>query len=207
MPCPTILRVRLVRVRQYDDKRIMVRYEQLLLKARSALCLVVGDVTSTMACAIAAHKLRVPVASRAASVRATGACQRKSTGWSPTPSPTPSPTGSSPPARSPTSNCARPAWPNLEFNYLVKHARGVITDSGGVSEETTVMGVPCVTLRDTTERPETVTIGTNELIDTDPVAWKPTLYRLFAGGGRRVAFPRNGTEGPGRGSPRCWSGC
>ena len=58
--------------------------------------------------------------------------------------------------------------PYLEFNYLVRHAKGVITDSGGVTEETTVMGVPCVTLRDTTERPETMSIGTNELIGTDP---------------------------------------
>lgn len=55
----------------------------------------------------------------------------------------------------------------LEFNYLVKYARGVITDSGGVTEETTVMGVPCITLRDTTERPETVSIGTNELVGAD----------------------------------------
>ena len=38
--------------------------------------------------------------------------------------------------------------PYLEFNYLVKHARAVITDSGGITEETTVMGVPCLTLRD-----------------------------------------------------------
>ncbi len=47
--------------------------------------------------------------------------------------------------------------PYLEFNYLVRHAKAVITDSGGVTEETTVMGVPCITMRDTTERPETVT--------------------------------------------------
>ncbi len=71
--------------------------------------------------------------------------------------------------------------PYLEFNYLVRHALGVITDSGGVTEETTVMGVPCVTLRDTTERPETVTVGTNELIGTDPAALQPVLDRLFAG--------------------------
>ena len=44
----------------------------------------------------------------------------------------------------------------------------VITDSGGITEETTVMGIPCITLRDNTERPETVTEGTNELIGTDP---------------------------------------
>jgi UDP-N-acetylglucosamine 2-epimerase (non-hydrolysing) len=52
----------------------------------------------------------------------------------------------------------------LEFNYLVERAKAVVTDSGGITEETTVMGVPCMTLRDNTERPETVTEGTNALI-------------------------------------------
>ncbi len=69
----------------------------------------------------------------------------------------------------------------LEFNYLVERAQAVITDSGGVTEETTVMGVPCLTLRDSTERPETVTLGTNELIGTDPARIPPALDRLFAG--------------------------
>src|SRR5690606_22226589 len=67
----------------------------------------------------------------------------------------------------------------LEFNYLVKNAKAVITDSGGITEETTVMGIPCLTLRDNTERPETITIGTNELIGTDPKAIKPALQKLF----------------------------
>ena len=52
----------------------------------------------------------------------------------------------------------------LEFIYLIKNSVGVITDSGGITEETTYLNIPCITLRDTTERPETVTIGTNELI-------------------------------------------
>lgn len=55
----------------------------------------------------------------------------------------------------------------LKFNYLVKNSMGVITDSGGITEETTVMQIPCITLRDSTERPETITIGTNELIGND----------------------------------------
>jgi len=58
----------------------------------------------------------------------------------------------------------------LEFIYLIKNAKGVVTDSGGITEETTVLGIPCITLRDSTERPETVTIGTNELIGTNPDA-------------------------------------
>jgi UDP-N-acetylglucosamine 2-epimerase (non-hydrolysing) len=69
----------------------------------------------------------------------------------------------------------------LEFNYLVERAKAVVTDSGGITEETTVMGIPCMTLRDNTERPETVTEGTNELIGTNPKAIAPAMERLFAG--------------------------
>ena len=69
----------------------------------------------------------------------------------------------------------------LEFNYMVEHAKVVVTDSGGITEETTVMGVPCITLRDNTERPETCTIGTNKLIGTRPKAIKPALDLLFEG--------------------------
>ena len=52
----------------------------------------------------------------------------------------------------------------LQFNFLVKNSKGIITDSGGITEEATVLNVPCITLRDNTERPETVEIGTNELV-------------------------------------------
>ena len=79
--------------------------------------------------------------------------------------------------------------PYLEFNGLVAHALGVITDSGGVSEETTVMGVPCLTLRDSTERPETVTLGTNVLIGTDPENLAPALADLLAGRWKQGRIP------------------
>jgi len=79
--------------------------------------------------------------------------------------------------------------PYLQFNFLARHARAVITDSGGITEETTVLGVPCMTLRNTTERPETVTIGTNELIGTDPAALGPAFARLFAGQWKKGAIP------------------
>ena len=69
----------------------------------------------------------------------------------------------------------------LEFNYLVDRAMAVITDSGGITEETTVMGIPCMTLRDSTERPETVTHGTNELLGTDIEAIRPAMNKLFSG--------------------------
>ena len=77
----------------------------------------------------------------------------------------------------------------LEFNYMVEHAKVVVTDSGGITEETTVMGVPCITLRDNTERPETCTIGTNKLIGTRPEAIKPALDLLFAGEWQQGAIP------------------
>ena len=77
----------------------------------------------------------------------------------------------------------------LEFNYLVQHSRAVVTDSGGITEETTVMGVPCITLRDNTERPETCMVGTNELIGTNPAAVKPALDKLYAGEWKKGAIP------------------
>ncbi len=77
----------------------------------------------------------------------------------------------------------------LEFNYLVEKAKAVITDSGGITEETTVMGIPCFTLRDNTERPETIEVGTNELIGTDPSAIKPALEKLFSGRWKRGEIP------------------
>ena len=56
----------------------------------------------------------------------------------------------------------------LDFLHLMSHASLVLTDSGGVQEETTVLGVPCITLRNNTERPITIEQGTNILVDTDP---------------------------------------
>lgn len=66
----------------------------------------------------------------------------------------------------------------LEFMYLVKNSFAVITDSGGIQEETTVMKVPCLTLRKNSERPETITVGTNELIHSvdDIPRWMSILF-------------------------------
>ncbi|SDW86037.1 UDP-N-acetylglucosamine 2-epimerase (non-hydrolysing) [Lutibacter oricola] len=77
----------------------------------------------------------------------------------------------------------------LEFNYLTKNAKIVITDSGGITEETTVMGIPCITLRDNTERPETVTLGTNELIGTNPKSIKQALDKLFNNKWKKGSIP------------------
>jgi UDP-N-acetylglucosamine 2-epimerase (non-hydrolysing) len=77
----------------------------------------------------------------------------------------------------------------LEFNYLVRYAKAVVTDSGGITEEATVMSVPCMTLRDNTERPETCTVGTNELLGTDPKSIAPAFKKLFAGEWKKGGIP------------------
>lgn len=77
----------------------------------------------------------------------------------------------------------------LEFNYLVERSKAVITDSGGITEETTVMGIPCLTLRNSTERPETISIGTNELLGMNPEAIKPALETLFNGDWKKGGIP------------------
>jgi UDP-N-acetylglucosamine 2-epimerase (non-hydrolysing) len=265
---------------------IMVRYEKALIEKRSDLCLVVGDVTSTMACSIVARKLGVPVAHVEGGIRSGDWSMPEEinrvvtdsiSNWFFTTSTTANDnlrragvaeervffvgntmidtllaqmprlqppdfwaalalrpgqyfvltlhrpanvdaeqqlqrllqaiadgTGGLPvvfPVHPRTAKSLRELAGQipglhyvdpqgyLEFNYLVKHAKGVITDSGGITEETTVMGVPCLTLRDNTERPETVTVGTNELIGTDPAKLGPALARLMAGEWKKGAVP------------------
>ncbi len=265
---------------------MMVRYEQLLLQQRCELCLVVGDVTSTMACAITAQKMSVPVAHVEGGIRSGDWAMPEEinrmvtdaiTNWFFTTSETANANlrragvaderiffvgntmidtlltnlnrlqppafwdeqGLKPdgyfvvtlhrpanvdgfaqlesmitaigescrglpvvfPVHPRTARSLRELrnlpsnlrlvepQPYLEFNYLVKHAKAVITDSGGITEEATVLGVPCMTLRDTTERPETVEIGTNELVGTNPASLKPALDRLFAGHWKSGGIP------------------
>jgi len=265
---------------------IMTRYESLLLQKPAGLCLVVGDVTSTMACAIAAQKLRIPVAHVEGGIRSGDWSMPEEinrlvtdsiTNWFFTTSEYANTNlrkagveeeriyfvgntmidtllGNLQRLRPPTFwdelklepqgyfvmtlhrpnnvdakdqllpllkaiaigtrgfpvlfpvhprtsktlekldelpasiNLVEPQ-PYLEFNYLVRHAKAVITDSGGVTEETTVLGVPCLTLRNSTERPETVSQGTNELIGTNPNAIQPALDRLFAGQWKTGSIP------------------
>ena len=77
----------------------------------------------------------------------------------------------------------------LEFNYLVEKAKAVITDSGGITEETTVMNIPCMTLRENTERTETIDIGTNELLGVNPKAIGPAMEKLFLGKWKKGKVP------------------
>jgi UDP-N-acetylglucosamine 2-epimerase (non-hydrolysing) len=77
----------------------------------------------------------------------------------------------------------------LDFLAMEQHARVVITDSGGIQEETTYLGVPCLTLRDTTERPITITTGTNILIGGDMELLKVELAKILTGEGKQGQRP------------------
>ena len=76
-----------------------------------------------------------------------------------------------------------------EFIYLVKNAKAIITDSGGITEEATVLKVPCLTLRNSTERPETVTMGTNELIGDDLEKLEKSLVKIIEGNTKESKIP------------------
>jgi UDP-N-acetylglucosamine 2-epimerase (non-hydrolysing) len=77
----------------------------------------------------------------------------------------------------------------LEFMFLIQNAKAVITDSGGITEEATVLNIPCLTLRNSTERPETVTIGTNELIGDDLLKLKLYLKKIMDGQWKKGTIP------------------
>jgi UDP-N-acetylglucosamine 2-epimerase (non-hydrolysing) len=77
----------------------------------------------------------------------------------------------------------------LDFLSLVADARFVVTDSGGVQEETTVLGIPCLTVRKSTERPVTVASGTNTVIGEDPAAIVPAATSLLADAARPAGVP------------------
>lgn len=83
----------------------------------------------------------------------------------------------------------------LEMLGLTRQAKVVVTDSGGLQEETTALGVPCITVRDNTERPITITQGTNTLAGTDPDKIMSAFDEVLAHGGKR-----------GR-RPELWDGC
>ena len=77
----------------------------------------------------------------------------------------------------------------LEFLGLVRHAAAVLTDSGGIQEETTYLGVPCFTLRATTERPVTVDVGTNTLLGLQPERIRELPDLIAAGADRPARVP------------------
>ncbi|MFL5310119.1 MAG: non-hydrolyzing UDP-N-acetylglucosamine 2-epimerase [Myxococcales bacterium] len=77
----------------------------------------------------------------------------------------------------------------LDFLALTANARLVMTDSGGIQEETTALGVPCLTVRHNTERPVTVEVGTNTLVGTDPAQVVPAAVAVLEGRGKKGRVP------------------
>ncbi len=77
----------------------------------------------------------------------------------------------------------------LNFMFLVKNSFAVITDSGGISEETTVLNIPCFTMRNNTERPETQTIGTNTLVGTSIENLEGIFSQFLQNGPRKAGIP------------------
>ena len=77
----------------------------------------------------------------------------------------------------------------LEMLGLMAGATVVLTDSGGIQEETTALGVPCLTIRENTERPITVEQGTNTLVGVDPAALRIAVDAVLTGGGKRGRVP------------------
>jgi UDP-N-acetylglucosamine 2-epimerase (non-hydrolysing) len=77
----------------------------------------------------------------------------------------------------------------LDFLNLMAHAKVVLTDSGGIQEETTVLNIPCITLRDTTERPITLTEGTNVLVHDDPEKMVAEVKKVLDGQRRESRCP------------------
>jgi UDP-N-acetylglucosamine 2-epimerase (non-hydrolysing) len=79
--------------------------------------------------------------------------------------------------------------PYVEFLSLERRATVVITDSGGIQEETTYLGVPCITLRENTERPITVTLGTNVLVGQDTVKMQDEILKVLEGKAKQGKVP------------------
>ena len=77
----------------------------------------------------------------------------------------------------------------IDFIALEKNAAGVITDSGGIQEETTYLGIPCLTVRENSERPVTVTVGTNTLVGSDMSLLKEEAGKILSGDGKTGKIP------------------
>ena len=82
----------------------------------------------------------------------------------------------------------------LEFLHLLSCARLVLTDSGGIQKETTALGVPCLTLRENTERPVTVTEGTNRIVGQDPNRILRAVELILSGRIKRAKFQNSGMD-------------
>ncbi len=83
----------------------------------------------------------------------------------------------------------REPLPYIEFLALQRRATVVVTDSGGIQEETTYLKVPCLTLRNNTERPVTVTLGTNILVGQDGATLRAELNKILEGKQKQGSVP------------------
>jgi UDP-N-acetylglucosamine 2-epimerase (non-hydrolysing) len=79
--------------------------------------------------------------------------------------------------------------PYIEFLALQKRATLVVTDSGGIQEETTYLGIPCLTVRENTERPVTVSLGTNTIVGRDPKQIISAISEILEGRGKKGSIP------------------
>jgi len=79
--------------------------------------------------------------------------------------------------------------PYIEFLALQRKAAVVITDSGGIQEETTYLGIPCLTLRNNTERPVTVELGTNVIVGQDRTRLSSALLKIVEGKAKKGTVP------------------
>ena len=77
----------------------------------------------------------------------------------------------------------------LDFLHIMANSQAVVTDSGGIQEETSVLGVPCITARDNTERPVTVDVGTNIIVGRDPERIFSEAQKILAGNGKKGLLP------------------
>jgi UDP-N-acetylglucosamine 2-epimerase (non-hydrolysing) len=77
----------------------------------------------------------------------------------------------------------------LDFLSLTASSKFVLTDSGGLQEETTVLGIPCLTLRACTERPVTMSVGTNTVVGSDPQRIRDAAEEILAGRGKAGSIP------------------
>jgi len=78
----------------------------------------------------------------------------------------------------------------IDFQALLKDAKFVLTDSGGIQEEATVCNIPCLTLRDNTERPVTITKGSNELVGSDKERVLKAVDKIIDNRWKKAALPR-----------------
>ena len=85
--------------------------------------------------------------------------------------------------------CLLDPKPYVEFLGLQPHATVVIADSGGIQEETTYLGIPCLTMRENTERPITVSMGTNVLVGNDPKKLRAEFSRVLRDKSKTGSLP------------------